>query len=183
MYNLLVQYMPWEGATGTVSTNRLFEHTDKVLEEQFKKGNSVLFDKLIRYPCLFMQEGTENGLAYVGGITRTRRSDSEILIEYFFDPNIPPVPNKVIFANKEDFGISQTFEFSRTHWALKDIDLFRTLLRLSQPLRGSPKVFSISKNEAIEANIGIGDDAVLCGVFPSVRGITECGSRSWDVVQ
>ena len=153
MYNLLVQYMPWEGGAGTVSTKRLFEHTEEVLEEQFKNGDAVLFDELIRYPCLFMQEGTEDELAHVGRITRTRHSDSEILIEYFFDPNIPPVPNKVIFENKEDFDIRHRFEFRRTHWALKDIDLFRTLLRLSQPLRGSPKVFSIAKNEAIERTL------------------------------
>ena len=122
-----------------VSTNRLFEHTDKVLEEQFKKGNSVLFDKLIRYPCLFMQ-GRHGKWACV-----RRRIHTDTALRFrdfdrvFFRPQYPPVPNKVIFANKEDFGISQTFEFSRTHWALKDIDLFRTLLRLSQPASGKPK--------------------------------------------
>ncbi len=88
-----------------------------------------------------------------------RRSESlrvlqaALLIEYFFDPNIDPIPNKVIFANRADFDIRHDFEFSRTHWALKDVDLFRTLLRLSQPLRGSPKVFSIAKNETIERQL------------------------------
>ena len=153
MYNLLVQYMPWEGGTGTVSTSRLFEYTNDALEKQFKNGDSFLFEEIIRYPCLFMQEGTEDELANVGGITRIRPSDSEILIDYFFDPNIDPIPNKVIFANRDDFDIRHKFAFSRTHWALKDIDLFLTLLRLSQPLRGSPKVFSIAKNEVTERTL------------------------------
>ena len=153
MYNLLVQYMPWEGGTGTVSAGRLFEHTDDTLENQFKNGDTVLFDEMMRMPCLFMQEGRQDGLARVGAITRIRPSETDILIDYFFDPNIDPVPNKVIFANRTDFDIRNDFEFSRTHWALKDVDLFRTLLRLSQPLRGSPKVFSIGKNEAIERTL------------------------------
>ncbi len=153
MYNLLVQYIPWEGGTGTVESGRLFEYTDDALEDRFKNGDSVLLDELIKFPCLFMQEGTEDQLAHVGEITRIRSSGSEILIDYLLDPNIDPVPNKVILANREDFDIWKKFEFSRTHWALKDIDLFRTLLRLSQPLRGSAKVFSIAKNEAIERTL------------------------------
>ena len=153
MYNLLVQYIPWDGGTGTVETSRLFEYTDKSVENQFKNGDSVQFEELKRMPCLFMQEGTGDELAHVGGITRIRPSDSDILIDYFFDTGVDPIPNKVIFANKADFDIRQNFEFSRTHWALKDVDLFRTLLRSSQPLRGSPKVFSIAKNEAIERKL------------------------------
>ncbi len=153
MYNLLVQYMPWEGGRGTILTSRLFEHTDDILQEQFKDGDLVLLDKLIQFPCLFMQEGTEDELAHVGTITRARRSGTDILIDYLFDPDVDPVPNKVIFANKDEFDMRERFEFSRTHWALKDVDLFRVLLRLSQPLRQSPKVFSISESEIIERTL------------------------------
>lgn len=149
MYNLLVQYMPWKGGTGTVETGRLFEYTDDRLKNQFKDNDSVLFEEMRRFPCLFMQEGTEDELAHVGEITQIRPSGSEILIDYILDPNIDPIPNKVIVANREDFDIRRSFEFSRTHWALKDIDLFRTLLRLSQPLRRDPKVFSIARNETV----------------------------------
>ena len=66
MYNLLVQYMPWEGGAGTVSTGRLFEYTDNALKNQFMNGDSVLFDAMARMPCLFMQEGTQDELAHVG---------------------------------------------------------------------------------------------------------------------
>lgn len=149
MYNLLVQYMPWKGGTGTLETGRLFEYTDDVLKNRFKDNDSVQFEEMRRFPCLFMQEGTGDELAHVGEITQIRPSDSEILIDYILDPNIDPIPNKVIFANREDFDIRRSFEFSRTHWALKNVDLFRTLLRLSQPLRRDPKVFSIARNETV----------------------------------
>ena len=179
MYNLLVQYMPWEGGAGTVSTGRLFEYTDNALKNQFMNGDSVLFDAMARMPCLFMQEGTQDELAHVGGITRIRPTDSDIIIDYFFDPNIDPVPNKILFANREDFDIRHSFEFGRTHWALKDVDLFRTLLRFSQPLRGNPKVFSIAKNEAIErtlASVMMPFGATFSPVYEAIQSAaTEVG--------
>ena len=47
MYNLLVQYAPWEGGTATVPTGRLFEYTDKALEERFH----CCPNKAIEQPC------------------------------------------------------------------------------------------------------------------------------------
>ena len=153
MYNLLVQFNPWEEGRGSVLIIRLFEYTDEMLKNQFKDGNSALLDKLIQLPCLFMQEGSGDELAHVGTITRAKQSDTEILIDFSYDHTVHPIPNQVIFANKLDFGLLRGFEFNRTHWAVKEIDLFRTLLRLPQPLRQYPKVFSISKTEAIERTL------------------------------
>ena len=62
MYNLLVQYMPWEGGTGTVSAGRLFEHTDDTLENQFKNGDTVLFDEMMRMPCCSCKKADKMGL-------------------------------------------------------------------------------------------------------------------------
>lgn len=172
MYNLIVQYSPWEAGRGSVSVSRLFEYTDKELEARFKNGDSILLDILTPLPCLFVQEGTGDELARVGTITRARRSGTEIIIDYSFDLNIRPVPNKVIFANKLDFDMPRDFEFSRTHWAVKDIDLFRTLLRLSQPLRQSPKIFSIPENEAIErtlVSVMMPFDADFTGVYDTLQ--------------
>lgn len=176
MYNLLVQYMPWEGGSGTVSQSRLFEHTDDVLEEKFTSDGLVLLNDLIRYPCLFMREGTEDQLAHVGIVTRARQSGSEVLIDYVFDPNIIPIKNKVVYANKDDFDIRDRFEFHRTHWAIKDVDLFRALLRLSQPLRRGPRVFSIAKSEVIEATLAsvmMPFDASFGSVYEALQSAAE----------
>ncbi len=179
MYNLLVQYMPWEGGTGTVSAHRLFEHTDDTLKNQFKSGEKTLLDKMVQLPCLFMQEGRRDGLARVGAITRIRPSDTDIAIEYSFDPNIDPIPNKVMFANRAEFDIRNDFEFSRTHWPVKDVDLFRTLLRLSQPLRRGPNVFSIAKDETIEqtlVSVMMPFGAAFSPIYEAIQGAaTEVG--------
>ena len=75
------------------------------------------------------------------------------MIEYSFDPDLPPVPNKVVFENRHGFDIRNKFEFSRTHWAVKDVDLFRMLLRINQPLRRQPEVFSIPESESIDQSL------------------------------
>jgi hypothetical protein len=52
----------------------------------------------------------------------------------------------------EEFGIA-AFEFSRTHWAIKDIDLYKVLLRYLKPRRQLPSVFKISEVERIEPSL------------------------------
>lgn len=43
--------------------------------------------------------------------------------------------------------------FSRTHWAVKDTDLFRALVRHMAPRRLKPRVFTISDPERIEPSL------------------------------
>ena len=45
------------------------------------------------------------------------------------------------------------FEFYRTHWAVKDEDLFRALLRNAQPRRRLPTVFRLAEYENIEPSL------------------------------
>jgi hypothetical protein len=39
------------------------------------------------------------------------------------------------------------------HWAIRDIDLFRVLLRNAQPSRQRPSVFRIAEDESIEPSL------------------------------
>jgi hypothetical protein len=150
MFNLLMQYQPWAPGRDTVSPGRLFEHTDREITGQFRDGDNILLNKLIQLPCLFMREGIRDELAYVGAITRARISGNEIAIEYTFDLDIPPLLNSTIFGRKIEFDMGHDFEFSRTHWAVKDVDLYRVLLRNFKPRRQRPVVFDLPDNETIE---------------------------------
>lgn len=47
----------------------------------------------------------------------------------------------------------EDFEFSRNHWAIKDIDLYRFLLRNVRPRRQRPTVFQIPGHEGIEPTL------------------------------
>ncbi|WP_255100639.1 hypothetical protein [Synechococcus sp. L2F] len=79
-------------------------------------------------------------------------SGREIILEYAYDPQIPPLTNNIIKGFAADLDI-EDFEFSRTHWAVKDIDLFRVLLRNTQPRRQMPRIFQIADPENIEPTL------------------------------
>lgn len=150
MFNLLMQGLGWDDGRDTVSASRLFEYTDDNIVASFKDGGKVLFDRLIRLPCMFMQEGVDDQLARVGTITHARLTGPEISIEYTYDLDIPPLLNSTIYANRFDFDMPREFEFSRTHWAVKDVDLYRVLIRNTRPRRKRPSVFTIPEHEKIE---------------------------------
>lgn len=69
-----------------------------------------------------------------------------------YDPEIPPIPNSILEGYAGELGITPG-QFSRTHWSIKDADLFRTLLRHQQPRRARPRVFQLVDPEAIEPSL------------------------------
>jgi hypothetical protein len=111
-------------------------------------------------------------LAYAGTITRARIVGRDISIEYTLDPDIPPLLNSIICDKKLEFDMSHDFEFSRTHWAVKDIDLYRVLLRNFQPRRHRPSVFTIPAHEKIEpalVSVMMPFDAGFAPVYDSLK--------------
>ena len=74
---------------------------------------------------------------------------------YHYNPKIPPITNKSLqtFAAKLDIDPNDTWEFERTHWAIKDVDLFKVLMENMQLRRQQPSVFQISDPEQIEPTL------------------------------
>lgn len=176
MFNLLVQYSPWGAGRDTVPVDRLFEYTDGDIAASFRDGDQIALDRLIRLPCVFMEEGTGDQLARVGTITRARHVGREIAIEYTFDMDIPPLLNSAIFANRIDFDMPRDFEFSRSHWAVKDVDLYRVLIRNTQSRRQRPSVFNITEHERIEPMLlsaMMPFDAPFTPVYETLRQTAE----------
>lgn len=91
-----------------------------------------------------MNEGTDDKLVHVGEITKISLSGKMLKFEYTYFPDIKPVPNRLIFEKMVSFDIHDDFEFRRRHWALKEVNLFRTLLSLPPPQK-SPEVFEIDQ--------------------------------------
>jgi hypothetical protein len=154
----------------------MFEYTDDEIAAAFRQGEKLSLDKLIRLPCLFMREGTRDEVASVGTITRARLVGQEIAIEYTFDLDIPPLLNSTVYANKIDFDMPHDFEFSRTHWAVKDVDLYRVLLRNHMPRRQRPTVFQILEHENIEpalVSAMMPFDGAFTPVYESLKATAE----------
>ncbi|MBY5553001.1 hypothetical protein [Rhizobium leguminosarum] len=153
MYNLLMIYSGWEGGRDSMPLGRLFEYTADDIEQRFRSDTGIRFDDLIRLPCLFMAEGTGPEVARVGRIFEYRVSGNEVVIEYGFEQAVPSLLNSTIFAHKRDFDMPHDFEFSRGHWAVKDVDLFKVLLAVTRSQRQRPRVFGIAEHESIDASL------------------------------
>lgn len=156
MFNLLISGSGWAESRDTMPIDRVFEYTDTSIREKFCAADGTLnLDALSSLPCLFLQEtfGDRSRTVRVGTIIRATISGSDVSLEYFYDPSIPPLTNQVVEDLASEFGISDMFEFSRTHWAIKDINLYQVLLRNLQPRRQQPRVFTISDPERIEPTL------------------------------
>jgi hypothetical protein len=172
MFNLLMQYVPWEDGRGSVQLDRMFEYTEDAVANRFREGKTPRIDKLIELPCFFMREGMDDQVARVGSIGRARIVGKELTFEFSYDPEVPPLINQTVFAHKSDFDMPHEFEFTRSHWAVKGVDLFRLLLRLVRPRRQRPTVFTIEEHERIQrelVSVMMPFDAGFAAVYESIR--------------
>jgi hypothetical protein len=155
LFNLLVSGSGWADARDTMPASRAFEYTDATLIDKFKPQGNFDVAALISLPTMFLEESTGRGngqAARVGTITRVRVSGRDLALEYFYDSSLPSLTNDIVASFAADLDI-EDFEFSRTHWSIKDVDLFRILLRNMQPRRQLPKVFQIADPERVESTL------------------------------
>lgn len=153
MFNLIMRSVDWGTGRETMPVGRVFEYTDDHVADQFRQNGNLLLDPLTRLPCLLMQEGTGDEIAYVGQINRARIVGNEVTFEYTLDADVPPLQNSMIYANRMSLDMPHDFEFSRNHWAVKEVDLYRFLLRNVRPRRQRPTVFQIAEHENIEPTL------------------------------
>lgn len=167
---------------------RLFEYTDSHIENQFRQNGNLLLDRLTELPCLFMQEGVGNEIAHVGQLNRPRIAGNEVSFEYALDAEVPPLPNSMIYENRVALDITNDFEFSRNHWAVKDVDLYRFLLRNIRPRRQHPTVFQIPEHENIEPALAsammpfdVGFDPVYVSIQQAAENVGLRCRRADDI--
>lgn len=154
MFNLLVKYEPWGDGRDSMPIGRILEYTDDALVERFKPNGRLDIETLITLPCLFAVEigGSADQVARVGTVYRGRINGPELTIDFNYDQSIAPIQQDTLRNLAADFEMAD-FEFSRTHWAVKESDLFRVLLKLASPRRQRPKVFQLAEFERIERSL------------------------------
>jgi hypothetical protein len=176
MFNLLMFNVDWETGRATVPASRLFEYTDELIAEKFRQNGDPQLDLLTALPCLFCEEGIANEVARVGQISRARVVGREIALEVSFDAEVPTLKNCVLYANRMELDMPHEWEFSRNHWAVKDVDLYRFLLRNIRPRRQRPTVFQIPEHENIEPTLAsamMPFDAGFAAVYEAIRQAAE----------
>ncbi len=155
MFNLLIKFNGWANARDTIPTERLFEYTSPSLAGRLRTDSTVDYAKLRGLPALFVQESTRKVVDHVvrvGTILGVQPGRRDLAIEYAYDPEVPPFNNADLQSMASELGIDSA-EFTRTHWAIKEADLFRVLMRHLRRSRSTPRVFSIADPERIEPSL------------------------------
>lgn len=126
MYNLFVtaQDDAWDSRGYEYDRGRFLEYTPDELVESFKDLKSRQLEALVALPCLFAYEGEEP--MRVGKLKTIKLRGRSLFIDFELDDTIPPIPFEIINPLRKLLDI-RDWEMNRTHWAVKDEDLFGTL--------------------------------------------------------
>jgi hypothetical protein len=128
MYNLLVTAMEgaWDLPAYEYERERFGEFSSAAVMERFKDLSAAAIEELKSFPALFAYEGLHADLR-VGYIRRVKERGRSILIEYDFEKSIPEIPYARLCELMMRLDIDPKTEMRRTHWAIKDEDLFEIL--------------------------------------------------------
>lgn len=158
MFNMLIKSSEWDEGRDIFWKSRVFEYTSRDIQSHFTLSNSPNFEALIKHPVLFMEETSRGRQQYgrIGKISRViDNGGDEITLEYHFE-QISPIPQSELVRLSSLLGVQSTRGFgpyNRTHWSVKDIDLYQILL--AQTLRNQrlPKVFRLSTSQNVDINL------------------------------
>lgn len=127
MYNLFVTAAEgaWDTGFYEYDKSRFLEYTNEDIASALKELTDSHIENLKSYPCLFMYEGDDED-ARIGYLKSIRKRGRTLLIEYELQQDIPPIPAQNILKIATLLDI-RLWEMSRTHWAVKDEDLFERL--------------------------------------------------------
>ena len=147
MYNLFVtsHLGYWEQNRGyEFERHRVSEYLDNDIADEYRENLS----KRKELPCLFSYEGFKS-YGRVGRLQSVRESAGMVIVEYQLDDAFPPVPilSEDTYAR---FGCSG-WECNRTHWAVKNIDLYKVVAEIygQKILDANPPPVSASAMERI----------------------------------
>lgn len=131
MYNLLVAFEPkaWKDGVYEFPRERVaVEYTADSISERYKGLEPEVIDELKSFPTLFCVEG-EEGPSRVGYITSIKVNAGVVRIEFRFEPALRSLRKGFIKRSMVLFEVGR-MELNRTHWAIKDGDLWSILGKL-----------------------------------------------------
>ncbi|MCB5943936.1 hypothetical protein [Acidocella sp. KAb 2-4] len=140
MFNIMVTASDnaWEEGAYTWDRTRILEYTEEPIRGRLHTLSNTALEELASLPTLFMYEQDTQGTPRVGRIKRIQQRGSEFRVIFEFDETVPPLTREKIVSLKRQLQLAN-FEFSRTHWAVKEGDLYAILkedghIRVAMPI-------------------------------------------------
>ncbi|MEO1139396.1 MAG: hypothetical protein AAFW87_08060 [Pseudomonadota bacterium] len=143
MFNLIVAGGTRSNRQDTLPASRIFEYTEDWISDAFRVNGAVDFARLCNLPTLFMEEGTADEIARLGWLSRVEQVGKDLRFHYSFEADVPPITNAQIYELADELQIAD-WEFSRNHWAVKNVDLGCVLLKSQFSNVPKPSVFQLS---------------------------------------
>ena len=176
MYNLLVKlsghYNEWEENQGQIFdvsflARRIFDYTAEAIKQRFNANDRPEFDSLTKFPCLFTYEGSDV-VGSIGRISEVRAEGGKYRIIYTL-PDIYPRISMNEESVFEALGIGAG-ERQRTHWSVKDVDLFEVTTRLLHQEGNGPVVLSGEEMNRVWGRDRIGKKLAFLSHRAAYRG-------------
>ena len=142
MYSLLVTHAAGEGdlASITVDRGRFLEYTEQAIRDQLQSLSREAVKALCSWPCLLLDEGTGDGEVRLVRVQRLGVGIRELKVVVVPVDGAPMLTNDALWRMRGAADIAQ-FEFSRNHWAIKEVDLFAAFVmsgyKIDERVRGS----------------------------------------------
>lgn len=139
MYNLLVNFLD-----GAADRTRVVEYTEEAVLQYIAPSGSVDPVRLVHLPTLIVPERGNTQVpqvARVGHIEDLTVSPKSYRFRFVENPAVPAIATSRIQQIADRLSILD-WEFQRTHWAVKDVDLYRVLHELGQ-VKLSPRVWRL----------------------------------------
>jgi hypothetical protein len=134
LYNLIMtaregewEYANEKSGSAKILRSRFLEHTDKDIAEQFRSLNPAVLQRLLEIPSLFAYEVGVASAARVGRLLDIHVQAKTLEIWFEFDPSVPAISPEKFSEILERLGVGNA-EQQRTHWAIKNIDLYFEIL-------------------------------------------------------
>jgi hypothetical protein len=154
VYHLLIAGQGWGKTKDTLPSSRVFEYTDDGIAAVLRPSGKFDIAKISSIPAIFTSEisGNDTARAYVGTIRKVQASGKEVTIDYHLDENVSTLTNRDLKEMSSDLGI-EDFEFHRTHWAVKDVDLYKVLFDIQLKNKPRPKVLRVGDDWTVDPNL------------------------------
>lgn len=141
LYNLLISGTEgaWESDSFIMDLSRFLEHTDKDLRDKYRNLSQDDIDELKKFPCIFAYESYCEQDAGIGYITDVIVRQGKIKITFRREWMLP---SEKLHNLKFELDIID-WEFSRTHWAVKKVNLYKEMKSIDiliDPVKGRPPI-------------------------------------------
>ncbi len=152
MYNLLVSYNTdsWDGEPFILSSDRVFEYTDKEVVKKYGELSQSNISDIIRFPCIFAYESVNEKDPKFGLIREVIKRQGKIRVSY----ELISLDKFLTYSDISDMLFEldiSTYEMNRTHWAIKDVNLAKELasksIKLPQWITRDSKAVDVTKHK------------------------------------